>query len=65
MTLFTGIWGSSKFGVASRTEEDLRSIHTCEEFLETHETRLHTAGRQRYLGSLNSIVYALTPFSEM
>ncbi|KZV67453.1 hypothetical protein PENSPDRAFT_654016 [Peniophora sp. CONT] len=47
MMLFLGIWGSKKFGVASRTEEDLSGIHTCERFLETLETRMHPAGRHR------------------
>ncbi|KZV75184.1 hypothetical protein PENSPDRAFT_647463 [Peniophora sp. CONT] len=48
MMLFLGIWGSSRFGMApSRHEEDLQGIHTCERFLETLESRIHTAGRQR------------------
>ncbi|VDC04175.1 unnamed protein product [Peniophora sp. CBMAI 1063] len=47
MMLFLGIWGSRKFGVASRTEEDLQGIRTCERFLETLELRMHPAGRHR------------------
>ncbi|KZV74474.1 hypothetical protein PENSPDRAFT_625698 [Peniophora sp. CONT] len=47
MMLFLSIWGSKKFGVASRVEEDLRGIHSCERFLETLETRMHPAGRHR------------------
>ncbi|VDC06061.1 unnamed protein product [Peniophora sp. CBMAI 1063] len=47
MMLFLGIWGSKKFGVAPRVEEDLQGIYSCERFLETLETRIHPAGRHR------------------
>ena len=47
MMLFLGIWGSKKFGISSRLEEDLRGIHVCMQFLETLETRIHPAGQHR------------------
>ncbi|VDB85388.1 unnamed protein product [Peniophora sp. CBMAI 1063] len=57
MMLFIGIWGSSKYGVASRADDDLQGIRTCDRFIETQEARLHTAGRQRdVLTALLSLV---------
>ncbi|KZV64200.1 hypothetical protein PENSPDRAFT_757416 [Peniophora sp. CONT] len=64
MMLFLGIWGSKKFGISStsRIEEDLQGIHTCMQFLETLETRIHPAGRHRdVMNALLSLVELPTP----
>ncbi|VDC04177.1 unnamed protein product [Peniophora sp. CBMAI 1063] len=62
MMLFLGVWGSKKFGIASRVQEDLRGIHICMRFLETLETRDHPAGRHRdVMNALLSLVNLPTP----
>ncbi|KZV67461.1 hypothetical protein PENSPDRAFT_688084 [Peniophora sp. CONT] len=62
MMLFLGIWGSDKLGIAPRVEEDLRGIHTCMQFLETLEKRIHPAGRYRdIMNTLLSLVELPTP----